>query len=221
MKLLFAHGWGFDRHFWTPLATRLADFDHAIDDAGYFGAPHAPSLDGPCIAVTHSFGTVRVLADPPPGLLGVVAINGFARFTAPLGQPGVPVRVVEHMIRRFGQSPAGVLASFHQQIGGTVPAGKPDADLLRRDLLRLRDARAPLPRVPVISLQGGQDPLMPGAMRAGTFEGGDVRRIESEAGGHLLPLEDPELCAEAVRGLAAMLAAAPAAAPASGTTPPA
>ncbi len=205
MKLLFAHGWGFDRTFWQPLAASLADFDCAIDDRGYFGAPFAPEVVGPCIAVTHSFGTIRVLADPPPGLVGVVAINGFARFTAPLGQPGVPVRVVEHMIRRFGQTPAGVLASFHQQIGGTVPKGKIDADLLRLDLLRLRDARAPLPKVPVISLQGGQDPLMPGPMRATTFEGGEVRRIESEAGGHLLPIEDPELCAEAVRGLAAML----------------
>jgi pimeloyl-[acyl-carrier protein] methyl ester esterase len=206
VKLLFAHGWGFDRSFWKPLAALLADFNSVIDDRGYFGVPFAPELDGPCIAVTHSFGTIRVLTDPPPGLVGVVAINGFARFTAPLGQPGVPVRVVEHMIRRFGQSPAGVLASFHQQIGGTVPEGRIDADLLRRDLLRLRDARAPLPKVPVISLQGGQDPLLPGPMRATTFEGGDVRRIESEAGGHLLPIENPELCAEAVRGLAGLLA---------------
>ncbi|WP_395328048.1 alpha/beta hydrolase [Novosphingobium sp. BL-8H] len=205
MKLLYVHGWGFDRNFWQPLAALLADFDGVIDDRGYFGAPFAPEVDGPCIAVTHSFGTIRVLADPPPGLVGVVAINGFARFTAPLGQPGVPVRVVEHMIRRFGQMPAGVLASFHQQIGGTVPEGKIDTELLRRDLLRLRDARAPLPKVPVISLQGGQDPLLPGPMRATTFDGAPVRRIESEAGGHLLPVEDPELCAEAVRGLAAML----------------
>lgn len=206
MKLLFAHGWGFDRHFWDQLAALLPEWPHAIDDRGYFGAPHAPEVEGPCLAVTHSFGTMRLLADPPPGLLGLVAINGFERFTARPGKPGVPLRVVDRMLRRFDSNPGGVLTEFRRTCGCEEPFGEIDASPLRADLLRLRDARPSLPHVPVVALGGGRDPLLPAEMRAAVFTGCAVRRLEHEAGGHLLPLEDPGLCAQAVRGAAEALA---------------
>ncbi|MFD1958014.1 methyltransferase domain-containing protein [Novosphingobium panipatense] len=117
MKLLFAHGWGFDRHFWAPLAALLPEWDHAIDDRGYFGEPCEPLLEGPCLAVTHSFGTMRVLAALPAGLVGIVAINGFERFTALPGRAGVPTRVLDRMLRRFENDPIGVLNDFHANCG--------------------------------------------------------------------------------------------------------
>lgn len=219
MKLLFLHGWGFDHAFWAPLTALLDEFERAVDDRGYFGKPIALQADGPCIAVTHSFGTMRLLDDPPPGLSGIVAINGFARFTAPDGPPphgqppdsetGVPVRIVERMARRFEQDAQAVLAAFHQQIGNPAWRGAAqggiDVDLLRLDLLRLRDGQSPLPAVPVLSVQGGRDALLPAAMRATVFDGCTVHRIESETGGHVLPLEKPALCAQAVRDMAKQL----------------
>lgn len=201
MKLLFAHGWGFDRQFWKPLARLLPDWEHAIDDRGYFGAPQDVTVEGPCVAVTHSFGTMRVLAAPPSGLTGIVAINGFERFTAVPGRAGVPVRVLDRMLRRFDTEPRGVLAEFRRTCGSEEPFGEIDAPLLHADLLRLRDAAPPVLRRPVLVLHGGCDPLLPEAMRAGTFAGADVRRIDDAAGGHLLPLEAPQLCAAAVRGM--------------------
>ncbi|MCJ2188359.1 alpha/beta fold hydrolase [Novosphingobium beihaiensis] len=212
MKLLFAHGWGFDRHFWEPLAALLPEWEHVIDDRGYFGAPLTPAIEGPCLAVTHSFGTMRVLADPPPGLMGLVAINGFERFTAQppqptrTGKPGVPVRVVDRMLRRFEADPRGVLAEFRKTCGCEDPFGEIDPEPLHADLLRLRDARPPLPRVPVVALNGGRDPLLPAEMRADAFSGCEVHRLEHETAGHLLPRENPELCAQAVQGAVAALA---------------
>lgn len=200
MKLLFAHGWGFDRHFWDPLVALLPDCECETDDRGYFGAPHVPAVDGPCLAVTHSFGTMRVLADPPPGLAGLVAINGFERFTALPGKPGVPVRIVDRMLRRFEADPRAVLAEFRKTCGAEEPFGEIDAEPLRADLLRLRDARPPLPRVPVVVLHGGHDPLLAADMRAAAFEGCEVHRLDLAAAGHLLPIENPTLCAQAVRG---------------------
>lgn len=197
MKLLFAHGWGFDRDFWTPLIALLPECEALIDDRGYFGAPAKPLVEGPCIAVTHSFGTMRVLSAPPPGLVGVVAINGFERFT---GDPGVPVRVLDRMIRRFATDPLGILAEFRRSVGCTEPFGEIAAEPLAADLLRLRDASAPLPQVPVLAIHGDADPLLPPAMRAATFAGADVQRIDA-AGGHLLPIEAPDLCAAAIRGM--------------------
>ena len=200
MKLSFHHGWGFDRSFWDALCALLPQWQQVRDDRGYFGAGEEAASDGPCLAVAHSFGTMRVLADPPPGLVGIVAFNGFERFTALPGKPGVAVRVVDRMLRRFDIDPHAVLAEFRRSVGGEAPFGKIDADPLRADLLRLRDARPPLPEVPVVAVNGGRDPLLPADMRAAVFTGCDVRRMEHEGGGHLLPLEDPELCAQAVRG---------------------
>lgn len=201
MKLLFAHGWGFDRRFWEPLAMLLPEWPHAIDDRGYFGASEEAPVDGPCVAVTHSFGTMRVLAAPPPALAGIIAINGFERFTAVPGRAGVPLRVLDRMLRRFETEPRAVLAEFRRTCGSEEPFGEIDAPLLQADLLRLRDAAPPLPRVPVLTLQGGRDPLLPEAMRQGAFAGAEVRRLDHAAGGHLLPLEAPQLCAAAVRGM--------------------
>lgn len=200
MKLLFTHGWGFDRRFWEPLAALLRDWPHAIDDRGYFGAPREMRIEGPCMAVTHSFGSMRVLADPPPGLVGLVAINGFERFTALPGKPGVALRVVDRMLRRFGEDPRGVLAEFRRACGCHEPFDQIDVAPLHADLLRLRDAQPLLPSVPVVTLNSGQDPILPVEMRAATFAGCAVRRMEVEAGGHLLPLHDPRLCAQVVRG---------------------
>lgn len=39
--LLFVHGWAFDASVWTPLRAELADWPHAVADAGYFGATPA------------------------------------------------------------------------------------------------------------------------------------------------------------------------------------
>lgn len=201
MKLLFAHGWGFDRHFWEPLAGRLGAWPHVIDDRGYFGSPHEPEAEGPCVAVTHSFGTMRVLAAPPPGLAGIVAINGFERFTALPGRPGIAVRVLDRMLRRFAITPREVLAEFRRNCGSDASFGEIDAAPLNADLLRLRDAAPPLPRVPVLALHGSADPLLPPEMRAACFTGAQVSRLDHAGGGHLLPLEAPALCAAAVRGM--------------------
>ncbi|MFC0205248.1 alpha/beta fold hydrolase [Novosphingobium soli] len=201
MKLFFAHGWGFDRHFWTPLATLLERFEQVVDDRGYFGAPRAAAVAGRCIAVAHSFGAMRVLAEPPPGLAGIVAINGFERFSAVPGRAGVPLRVIDRMLRRFEVEPLAVLAEFRRTCGAEVPPTAIDAAPLRADLLRLRDAAPPLPSVPVVALHGGSDPLLPPAMRDACFAGAAVRRIEHAGCGHLLPREAPALCAAAVRGM--------------------
>ncbi|EIZ80957.1 hypothetical protein WSK_0349 [Novosphingobium sp. Rr 2-17] len=203
MKLLFAHGWGFDRHVWAPLSALLADVPQAIDDRGYFGAPHVPAIEGPSLAVTHSYGAMRVLADPPPGLTGVVAINGFDRFTAIPGRPGVPMRVVDYMLTRFELDPRGVLTSFRASVGCEEAFGEIDAEALHLDLKRLRDGQPAPASVPVLVIHGDQDPLLPEPMRRASFAGSTVRRINHKTGGHVLPLEAPELCALAIRGMLA------------------
>ncbi|WP_367644010.1 alpha/beta fold hydrolase, partial [Achromobacter ruhlandii] len=100
--LLFVHGWAFDAAFWGPLAGALADWPQAVADAGYFGPAHTPAPAGPVLAIGHSLGALRLLGEPPPGCLGLVAINGFARFGAADDFPeGVPARMLDRMLNRL------------------------------------------------------------------------------------------------------------------------
>lgn len=201
MRLLFVHGWGFDSTVWDSLAQSFPD--RSFLERGYFGAAMEPEISGPFVAVTHSFGTMRFLCGPHPGCRGIVAINGFDRFCATGGFPGVPLRVIERMIERFRDRPAAVLAGFRERCGAVAHFGQLDRDRLGADLLALRDgdcreqsARCGLP---ILSLQGARDPVLPPAMRDAVFaEAGDCERLTHETGGHLLPLEDADTCVRAI-----------------------
>lgn len=211
LSLIFYHGWGFDAAYWDALAALLPDYPQQRDDAGYFGAPAAPEPDGPYLAVTHSYGTMRLLAAPPAGLVGLVAIAGFDRFTATADYPGTPFRVVDRMVSAVVQEPETVLADFHALFDSTVPGGVANANRLQADLIGLRDGdmreAAGEIGVPILSLQAEKDSLLAVGLRETAFATveGVMRRTHPEAG-HLLAREDPAWCAQAIRDFAATLA---------------
>jgi pimeloyl-[acyl-carrier protein] methyl ester esterase len=211
LSLLFCHGWGLDASAWDLLAAQLPEYEQARDDAGYFGSPAAPLPAAPYLAITHSLGTMRLLAAPPPGLAGLVAIGGFDRFTAATDFPGVPRRVVDRMVSAFAQVPETVLSDFHARLGGTVPVGTLDTARLQDGLLTLRDGdmrdAASALGVPILSLQGEADPLLTLGLRETVFAAapGVMRRTHPLAG-HLLPMQDPAWCAQAIRDFASTLA---------------
>ena len=210
LSLLFCHGWGFGPEIWNPLAALLPEFAHDRDDAGYFGAPVTPAPRGRFIAVTHSLGTMRLLAAPPPGLVGLVAIAGFDRFTAADTFPGTPRRVLDRMIGAFAQAPETVLSDFRARCGASVATEPLHEDALMGDLGVLRDgdardAAATL-QLPVLSLQAERDTILSLAMRESVFaRAGQVRRRTHPTAGHLLPCDAPSWCAEAIRAFAETL----------------
>jgi pimeloyl-[acyl-carrier protein] methyl ester esterase len=210
LSILFCHGWGFDAAFWEPLAAHLPEFAQVRDDAGYFGAGTAARPTTPYLAVTHSFGTMRLLTAPPPGLAGLVAIAGFDRFTATQHFPGVPRRVVDRMVSAVAQEPETVLADFHALFGSMVPSGTPDRERLQADLVGLRDsdmrAQAAAIDVPILSLQAERDTLLAMGLRETVFAAAPrVMRRTHPAAGHLLAGEDPAWCAAAIRAFAGAL----------------
>jgi pimeloyl-[acyl-carrier protein] methyl ester esterase len=203
VKLLFVHGWGFDASFWDDLAARLDHFEQVRDDRGYFGSPAPMTCSGRCVAVTHSFGTMRLLSEPPAGLAGVIAINGFDRFIASDDFPGVPPRLVDTMIARFDRRPRAVLDDFLGRCG-CGPA-RYDFDRLRlaADLERMRttDVRGVTAGLdmPLLSLQSAHDRIVPAAMRDAALAGSGKReRHEHPDAGHLLPTDEPDWCAAAI-----------------------
>lgn len=203
MRLRFLHGWGFDADLWRRVAAALGGRTMAFADAGYFGVPRDPPARGPLLAVGHSLGAMRLLLAPPAGCAGIVAINGFDRFA---GGQGVPRRVLDRMIARYRSDPAAVLDEFRARCGaGAAPPGRDDARLLA-DLRLLRDGDARgLWRGPLLALDGGDDPIVPAALRAASFADAAARRETCADGGHLLPLSHADWCAARIAAFAGAL----------------
>lgn len=216
-RLLLVHGWGFDATVWDALAAALPEAECRRVDLGYFGAlcpppPPLPDDDGPVIAVGHSLGVLWLLQTRPCPWAGLVAINGFPRFTeAPDYAPAVPGRMLERMIARFPKAPAAVLAEFRRRCGAdAAPPADLDAARLLDGLIALRDwdARAALAG-PRLVLSGRDDPILPPGMAEHAFGTGPaVIHHEHPTGGHRLPLTEPAWCAAHLRAFSAGLTAA-------------
>ena len=205
MILRFHHGWGFAANFWDEVVRLLPEWRTERDDRGYFGQAKTLESDEPHLAVAHSFGAMRVLLGGPARCLGLVAINGFDRFAARSGEPGIAPRVLDRMIARFDDAPDAVCGDFRRRCGSAAPFGPVAPAPLREDLVALRDldltnAR---PGYPILALQGAQDAILPPAMRDNAFAAAPhVMRMTHPTGGHLLPLTEPVHCAAAIRLLA-------------------
>ena len=207
----FVHGWGFGPSIWDELVALLPDLEPRIADRGYFGGAPVAAPDEPAVWITHSLGAMQALSEGIGEPRALVAINGFDRFTASEGFAGVPRRVLDRMIARFDDDPGKVLSEFRTRCGNDDPVDHFEPQPLRRDLVTLRDgdtrAAAAAIGVPVLVLDGARDPLLPEEMRRQVFAGArDVKVEPHPEAGHLLPLEDPEWCAEHISSLCASIA---------------
>jgi pimeloyl-[acyl-carrier protein] methyl ester esterase len=139
-------------------------------DAGYVGATMlAPPVE-PFVAIAHSFGMMRVLKDLPEHCVGIVCLNGFARFSAsPDFAAGTSLRLIDRMLQRLRQDPMGVVNTFRARCGAGPYAvtTQMDVDALFADLSALRDddGRAALAacQVPIVAVGAEDDPIVPPA----------------------------------------------------------
>ncbi|MCW2240456.1 alpha/beta fold hydrolase [Azospirillum canadense] len=204
---VFVHGWGFGPDLWDGVRAHLSRGDSAAVDLGYFGPPVVPALPAgrPVVAVGHSFGVLWLLHEAPFAWDGLIAINGFPRFTEGPGYaPATPRRVLDRMIARFDAAPTAVLDEFRRRCGCGAPAAPCDAERLAVDLRALRDWDArPALRAPLRALAGRGDPIVPPAMTERAFAGLPLNWHAE--GGHLLPQTASAWCAERIAAWAAEL----------------
>ena len=190
--LILLHGWGFDARLWDALADALPDHPVVRWDRGYFGQPEDGGVEGPSVGIGHSLGAMLLAGLLPPGA-PLVAINGFDHFT---GADGVPLRVVERMQARFAEAPAEVLTDFRSRCGAPPAQGDLAAERLADDLSLLATHQAAQSSRPVLSLQGGMDPILPECLRRHVFPG--AARATREEAGHLLPVTHTAWCAQQI-----------------------
>lgn len=207
--LLFWHGWAGTPAIWDLVCQRLrthgvADADMLCLDDGYYetGIKNIPDTQRKIIGIGHSLGAARLLLEIPH-LSGLVAVNGFARFTQRVDFPyGTAARVLTQMRRRLLVDPSQVLTDFHARAGLDLPGGTPDISALTDGLDRLAgiDARAALAafRGPVTALAAQDDAIVPPAQALASFP---MARM-LDRGAHALPVREPDLCAALILGQA-------------------
>jgi len=202
--VLFLHGWAFDRTVWGDVIGFLPGVECRVADRGYFGNPCALDAPGDTLVVAHSLGAMQALANLPAHCRGMVAINGFERFSAATDWPGIAPRVLQRMLARLDEDPASVVNEFRMRCGTVAQDGPADLAALRADLTMLRDgdtrAAAAAWRLPLITLEADDDPIVPQSLRDAAFAAVPGRvRLRRATGGHLLPLADPATCAATIR----------------------
>lgn len=207
--LVFVHGWGFDAQFWTPVAERLPEFARVFVDFGFHTAPaHHPLVPG-AIVVGHSMGFAWALANMPRPWTGAIAINAFPRFTrSPDFVSGVPPRMIERMVAKFAEDPAGVTRDFLARAGVTEPNVEdirpaPLGEAL--SWLANCDERAAMKTLdcPLVALAGTRDAIVPEAMSREAFANASL--VLAAGADHLLPRSHPEWVASQIRMFAASL----------------
>jgi len=200
VRVHFVHGWAFDSSIWQALAALLPGVAPSFADRGYFGGAGDAAPQEPAVWITHSLGTMLALEDNLEHCQGLVAIAGFDCFCAGEGAAGVAPRVLDRMLSRFEIAPQQVVTDFRRQCGCDAPTGPIEPEMLRADLAMLRNMdcrpKAVALSVPVLSLHGADDQILPAAMREQTLLGvPDIRHLQHPTAGHLLPAEQPDWCA--------------------------
>lgn len=200
MKAHFIHGWGFGPAIWRQLVLHLPNVEPSFADRGYFGGSGAEPPQERSVFITHSLGAMLTIGALPPQCICLVTVNGFDRFVAGEDSPGVAKRVLDRMLSRLELDASAVVTEFRRKCGVRDAIGGIQPSALQRDLLALRDwdcrAKAAMLPIPVLSLQGAHDPILPAEMREGTLRGvPNIQHRLHPSAGHLLPVQDPAWCA--------------------------
>lgn len=196
LNLVFVHGWGLSKSFWSPLKSELNSEALYDVELGYFDRMQTELPKGNFVFVTHSFGGIWALENRTEQCRGMCFINGFTKFCAGENWPhGVKRRVLDRMIRKFPKAPEQVWTDFMQLCGDDDPPSfaKPLIKNLENDLIGLgqKDARRLYEAldVPMIALAAKGDPVVPFSLSQASF-GSDLIALEGHD--HLSPKTHPQ-----------------------------
>jgi len=200
--LLFVHGWGLSASMWDSVRRHLADLPSITVELGFRGRCIVPQCAGPIVGIGHSLGFAWLLKNRPAPLSALIGINAFASFTRQdHNEPGIDRRILARMRARCALQPEMVVSEFLARSGqpGLRDERLNTERLLEGlDWLRDWDLRADAAQEGrIFILAAENDAIVTPAKITSDFQG---RRVDwSPTGSHLLPLLEPEWCAERIR----------------------
>ena len=192
--IVLIHGWGMGPEIWDVAARSLSGRRVQRADLGFRGTPAKPEAVRPLV-VAHSLGLMWALTHLPQPWSGLVAVNGFTRFSRDGDFPGVDHRLLSRMSARLTSEPAAVVGDFLRRCGQDSPRTDTlDTETLARglDWLDQWDRRAEFARLecPVLAVAGGADPIVTPDHSRACFAAVPLTVIDGA--GHLLPLSHGE-----------------------------
>lgn len=200
MDLIFVHGWGFHGGVWRDIEARLPGIRHGLVDLGFIrDGPHGiGTWPENAVYVGHSFGLLWLLKHGPKRMRGLMSIGGFDCFHAH-GDVAALATMKEGLERN---APAQMRA-FWQACGlrNPIEPATPDPATLKAglDWLAVWDGRAERAALdcPVRALASADDFIVPEAMSRAVWAPEELRM--RPAGGHGLPLTEPDWCAAEIK----------------------
>ena len=205
VDFIFVHGWGMDSGIWEEVAAGFPDARKHYVDLGFIGnksCESVPDFKAP-IYVTHSLGTAWALKHHGQDMQALIAINGFVCF-----QNFADERTLKTMQRRIQRSPEIQMEEFWRSCGFKNNLDQSlNKDRLHQGLEWLKDwdvsnILASLD-IPVLSLSGGHDAILPLAQMKQEWVAHDIKIVEE--GGHILPLSHASWCIEQIEGFVSEL----------------
>ena len=198
MKFVLVHGWGFHSGVWDHLIPHLEGHELFLIDLGFMrGGPRAAhEMPAGSLCIGHSFGVMWLLKHGPRPMRGLVSIAGFDCL-----HKYVSKNVLEAMREGMRRDPQAQLQQFWEIAGfaGHEPTGDLDGGGLRGglDWISTWDAGEELKNLgaPVLALAGKDDRIAPEDASEAIWGGAAAELHWLDAGGHLLPLTEPEWCA--------------------------
>lgn len=215
VRPVFMHGWACGPEIWQPLQQMLGWREVITVDGGYFSDPSRVGHTAlpqvreqigaqPILGIGHSLGFMQlVLAGPWPEGSLFIAINGFSRFASEADFTcGVPSRILARMQAGLLRDAGQVVNNFRARCGLAAQEQKLfNIAALQAGLgtLEQGDIRPQLSigTIPALGLAAEDDPIVPPDMTRAAFAG--IEAIEWHDGGHMLPLTQPEFCAQHIQ----------------------
>ncbi|AFN57114.1 pimeloyl-[acyl-carrier protein] methyl ester esterase [Zymomonas mobilis] len=204
-RFLFMHGWGFDRNFWKPVRQAMGQHNGDSLDFGYFGQSKLEyDWSQPFIAVGHSLGFLWLLQQPLAACIQLISINGFSRFFADPDWPfGVPQRVTKRMQLALHRDAKKTVDQFYETLAFfDISEKRYDLAALDNGLefLMKQDNRSIAKKQAhkIAIMASDQDPIVPVSLTKACFPT-PTPILWNKDGGHLLPITDPDSCANFIR----------------------
>ncbi|MEW8051125.1 MAG: alpha/beta hydrolase [Candidatus Thiodiazotropha sp.] len=212
--VLLAHGWCFGHAMWKSLEPLLHTDICITPDFGYFCEPNLPSRAQPraLIGIGHSFGSLWLLKQRQYRFDGLVLISAVPNFCRKYGRDLV-ISEQDLISARtlISRSPQTYLRWFYKKCGlpisgRSISPGCINEGAILRDLEYLSkwtiESELENIRVPIRVLGANNDHIVTPTLLSDSFKGYSTVSVEIENhGGHILPILNPEKCAETINDL--------------------
>ena len=188
-RVVFAHGWGFDKTLWADTIKRFNLNDYYLLDFGYTGNRDIVNIcqTEPLIGIGHSLGFAWLLQnlDNPVCLISISGFDCFLRI--------YDSRTIEKMRRNLIRNKQAQMRAFHKRAGTkTISLPNFEEQPLIEGLENLStwdlNQRLKSLKIPIFAVASQNDKIVPISHSKRIFENCILKIIPS--GDHIIPINN-------------------------------